>query len=52
MCWDTEMEDDDQSYYLTHLQYTDTRPTSLNTDPVMPGALKGASRVPSLKSLV
>ena len=32
----------DQTFYLTQLQYTDTRPTGPNADPVVPGAWKGS----------
>ena len=33
----TEVEDEDQSFYLTQSQNTDTGPTSPSTDPVSPG---------------
>ena len=38
----TEIEVADQTFYFTQSQYTDTRPTSPSTDPVMPGARQGS----------
>ena len=38
-CCHTEIEVADQTFYLTQSQYTDTGPTSPNTDPVRPGSL-------------
>ena len=37
MCFHTEIEDADPTFYLTQSQYTDTRLTSPSTDPTMPG---------------
>ena len=34
----TEIEAADHTFYPTHSQYTDTRPTSPSADPIMPGA--------------
>ena len=42
MCCHTEVEDADQTFYLTQSQYTDTGPTSPNADPIMPGAWQGS----------
>ena len=42
MCCHTEIEAADQTFYLTQLQYTDTRPTSPSTDPMMPGTWQGS----------
>ena len=36
MCCHTEMEVADPTFYLTQSQYTDTGPTSLSADPIMP----------------
>ena len=41
-CCHTEIETTDQTVYLTQSQYTDTRPTSPSTDPIMPGAWQGS----------
>ena len=41
-CYHTEIEPADQTFYLTQLQYTDTRPTNPSTDPVTPGAWQGS----------
>ena len=41
MCSRTEMEIREQACCLTQSQYTDTRPTSLSSDPVSPGAWQG-----------
>ena len=41
-CCHTEIEVADQTFYLTQSQYTDTRPTSPSTDPIMPGAWQGS----------
>ena len=38
----TETEVADQTFHLTQSQYTDTGPTSPNTDPIMPGAWQGS----------
>ena len=38
MCYHTEKKVADQTFYLTQSQYTDTRPTSPSTDPIMAGA--------------
>ena len=52
-CCHTETEAADQTFYLTQSQYTDTGPTSPNTDPITPGAWQGAATgVPMFKSLV
>ena len=42
LCCHTETEVADQTFYLTHLQYTDTGPTSPSADPMMPGAWQGS----------
>ena len=42
MCCQTEIEVADPTFYLTQSQYTDTRPTSLSADPIMPGAWQGS----------
>ena len=42
MCCNTETEIADQTFYLTKSQYTDTRPASLSTDPITPGAWLGS----------
>ena len=39
-----EIEDADQTFYLTQPQYTDTGPTSPSADPIMPGAWQGSHR--------
>ena len=41
-CCHTEIEDADQTFYLTQSQYTDTGPTSPSTDPITPGAWQGS----------
>ena len=41
-CCHTETEVADQTFHLTRLQYTDTGPTSLSTDPTAPGAWLGS----------
>ena len=41
-CCHTETEVVDQTFYLTKPQYTDTGPTSLNADSIMPGAWQGS----------
>ena len=41
-CCHTEIEVADQNVYLTQSQYTDTGPTSPNTDPITPGAWQGS----------
>ena len=38
----TEVEVADQAFYLTRSQYTDTRSTSPNADPISPGAWQGS----------
>ena len=38
----TEIEVADQTFHLTHSQYTDTGPTSPSTDPITPGAWQGS----------
>ena len=40
--WPTEIEVAGQTFYITQSQYSDTRPTSPNTDPIMPGAWQGS----------
>ena len=40
-CCYTETEVADQIFHLTQSQYTDTGPTSPNTDPISPGAWQG-----------
>ena len=42
ICFDTEIEVADSTFHLTQSQYTDTRPTSPSTDPIMPGACQGS----------
>ena len=42
ICCHTEIEVADQTFYLTQSQYTDTGPTSPNTDPITPGAWQGS----------
>ena len=46
MCCHSEIEVEDQTGYLTQSQYTDTRPTNPNADPIMPGAGRVATGVP------
>ena len=41
-CCHTEIEAADQTFYLTHSQYTDTGPTSPSADPISPGAWQGS----------
>ena len=41
-CCHTEVEAVEQTFYLTQSQYTDTGPTSPNTDPITPGAWQGS----------
>ena len=41
-CYHTEMEVEDQTFYLTQAQYTDTGPTSPSADLIMPGAWQGS----------
>ena len=41
-CCHTETEVEDQTFYLTQSQYTDTRPTSPSADPITPGAWQGS----------
>ena len=41
-CCHTEIEVADQTFHLTQSQYTDTWPTSPNTDPITPGAWQGS----------
>ena len=41
-CCHTEIEVAYQTFHLTQSQYTDTRPTSPKTDPMMPGAWQGS----------
>ena len=38
----TETKVTDPAFYLTHTQYTDTGPTSPNTDPIPPGDCQGS----------
>ena len=40
-CCDTKIEVEDQTFYLTQSQCTDTGPTSPSADPIMPGAWQG-----------
>ena len=42
MCCHTEMEVGDQTFHLTHSQYTDTGPTSPSTDHITPGVWQGS----------
>ena len=42
MCCHTEIEVADPTVHLTQSQYTDTGPTSLSTDSLMPGAWQGS----------
>ena len=41
-CCHTEVEVADQTFHLIQSQYTDTRPASPSTDPIMPGAWQGS----------
>ena len=41
-CCHTEIDDADQTFYLTQSQYTDTGPTSPSADPITPGAWQGS----------
>ena len=41
-CCHTEIEVADQTFYLTHSQYSDSRKTSLNADPITPGSWQGS----------
>ena len=41
-CCHTDIEVADPTFYLTHSQYTDTRPTSPSADPITPGAWQGS----------
>ena len=41
-CCHTEIEVADLTFHLAQSPYTDTRPTSPSTDPVMPGAWQGS----------
>ena len=41
-CCHTETEVADQTFYLTHSQYTDTEPTSPSSDSIKPGARQGS----------
>ena len=41
ICCHTEIEVADQTFHLTHSQYTDTGLTSPSTDPITPGAWQG-----------
>ena len=41
-CYHTEIEDADQTFYLTRSQYTDTGPTSPSADPITRGAWQGS----------
>ena len=41
-CCHTEIEVADPTFHLTQSQYTDTRPTSLSTDPILPDAWQGS----------
>ena len=49
-CCHTEIEVADQTFHLTHAQYTDTRSTSPSTDPITPGRV--TTGMPISKSLV
>ena len=44
-CFHIETEVADQTFYLTHSKYTDTRPTSHSTDPITPSVGKIATGV-------
>ena len=41
-CCHTEIEVEDQTFYLTQSQYTDTGTTSPSADPITPGAWQGS----------
>ena len=41
-CCHSEIEVADPTFHLTQSQYTDTGPTSPNTDPITPGAWQGS----------
>ena len=41
-CCHTETEVADQTFYLTHSQYTDDGPTSPSADPITPSAWQGS----------
>ena len=41
-CCQTEIEVTDQTFYLTHLQYTETGPTSPSADPITSGTWQGS----------
>ena len=41
-CCHTEIEAADQTFYFIQSKYTDTGPTSLSNDPIMPGAWQGS----------
>ena len=41
-CCPTEIEDADQTFYLTQSQYADTKPTSPSAKPIKPGAWQGS----------
>ena len=41
-CSHTEIEVADQTFFLTLSQYTDSGPTSLSADPIMPGTWQGS----------
>ena len=41
-CCHTDIEFADQTFYHSHSQYTDTRPTSPSADPITPGAWQGS----------
>ena len=43
-CCHTEIEVEDQTFYLTQYQCTDTGPTSPSTDPISPGVWQGSHR--------
>ena len=49
-CCHTETEvADDQIFYVTQSQYTDTGPTSSSADPVMPGDWQGSQWSANMK---
>ena len=41
-CCHTEIKVADQTFHLTQSQYTDSGPTSPNTDPITPGVYQGS----------
>ena len=41
-CCHTEIEAADSTFHFTQSHYTDTRPTSPSTDPIMPGIWQGS----------